>query len=201
MIGSVTSFASPSDISDIPELLSVGNGSDSDSFSSLGYGGDAESDFDSDILEISGEDIEEESDGSEKGADEVQGNPFGDRWSRLRRWVSQQIREMYANRYEMPRGDLPRGPSCMRHVLFKLKIARPNKFREELRVTPRTFDMLVAAIENDTVFQNNSNTAQMAIEEQLAITLYRFGHDGNAAGLQGVANWAAVGKGTVLLVT
>ena len=55
--------------------------------------------------------------------------------------------------------------------------------------------MLVAAIENDPVFQNNSNTAQMAI------TLYRFGHNGNAAGLQGVANWAAVGKGTVLLVT
>jgi cytochrome b subunit of formate dehydrogenase len=41
----------------------------------------------------------------------------------------------------------------------------------------------------------------MAVEEHLAITLYHFGHDGNVAGLQGVVNWAAVGKGTVLLVT
>ncbi|KIL54975.1 hypothetical protein M378DRAFT_18370 [Amanita muscaria Koide BX008] len=89
----------------------------------------------------------------------------------------------------------------MRHVLLEVKNPRPDKFREELRVSPCTFDMLVAAIENDPIFQNASNTAQMAVEEQLAITLYRFGHDGNAAGLQGVANWAAVGKGTVLLVT
>jgi hypothetical protein len=41
----------------------------------------------------------------------------------------------------------------------------------------------------------------MPVEEQVAITLYRFGHDSNAASIQGVANWAAVGKGTVLLVT
>lgn len=41
----------------------------------------------------------------------------------------------------------------------------------------------------------------MPIEHQLAILLYRFGHDGNVAGLQKVANWAGVGKGTVLLAT
>jgi hypothetical protein len=40
----------------------------------------------------------------------------------------------------------------------------------------------------------------MPIEEQLAITLYCFGHDGNAAGLQATANWAGVAKGTVTLV-
>lgn len=41
----------------------------------------------------------------------------------------------------------------------------------------------------------------MPVEEQLAITLYRFGHDGNAASLQCVANWAGVSKGTVGVVT
>jgi hypothetical protein len=89
----------------------------------------------------------------------------------------------------------------MCHVLLKLKIPRPDKFHKELHVTPRTFDTLVSAIENNPVFWNDSNTAQMVVEEQLAITLYHFGHDGNAASMQGVANWANVGKGTVLLVT
>ena len=41
----------------------------------------------------------------------------------------------------------------------------------------------------------------MPIEEQVAITLYRFGHDSNSSGLQAVANWAGVGKDTVSLVT
>jgi hypothetical protein len=54
-LGSVTSFSSPSSISDIPELISVGNGSDSSSTSS-GYGGDEESDFDSVMLDISDDD-------------------------------------------------------------------------------------------------------------------------------------------------
>ena len=50
-------------------------------------------------------------------------------------------------------------------------------------------------------FTNNSHNAQMPIEDQIAITLFRFGHSGNAAGLQKVANWAGVGKGTVTLAT
>lgn len=41
----------------------------------------------------------------------------------------------------------------------------------------------------------------MAIDHQLAITLYRFGHYGNAVSLQRVADWAGIGKGTVLVVT
>jgi hypothetical protein len=54
---------------------------------------------------------------------------------------------------------------------------------------------------NDSVFRNTSSKPQMPVEEQVAIALYHFGHDGNTASIQGVANWAAVGKGTVLLVT
>ena len=41
----------------------------------------------------------------------------------------------------------------------------------------------------------------MPVEEQVAITLYRFGHYGNAASLQAVANWAGIGKGTATLCT
>ncbi|KAF8174191.1 hypothetical protein K438DRAFT_1506298, partial [Mycena galopus ATCC 62051] len=54
---------------------------------------------------------------------------------------------------------------------------------------------------DDPVFTNGSNNAQMPVEDQLAIVLFRFGHSGNAAGLQKVANWAGVGKWTITVVT
>ncbi|KAJ7660894.1 hypothetical protein DFH06DRAFT_988592 [Mycena polygramma] len=108
---------------------------------------------------------------------------------------------MYENRYEAPRDTLPRGPSYLHHVLTALKAGRPDHFRQNLRVSPRTFDKLVAALEEDPVFFNNSNQAQLPVEQQVAVALYRFGHDGNAASIQAVANWAGLGKGTVHLIT
>lgn len=108
---------------------------------------------------------------------------------------------MYAQWYEAPRDTLPHGPSFLPHLLLTLKNARPDHFRQELRVSPKTFDSIVSAIEGDPVLFNHSQNPQMPIEEQLGITLYQFGHDGNAASLQSVANWAGVGKGTVLLAT
>ncbi|KAF7359978.1 DDE Tnp4 domain-containing protein [Mycena venus] len=117
------------------------------------------------------------------------------------RWVRQGLEAMHAQRYEMPRNTFPRGPAFMRHVLNELKDTRPDLFREELRVSPATFDKLIDSISGDDIFTNNSRNTQMAVEDQLAITLFRFGHSGNAAGLQKVANWAGVGKGTVTLAT
>jgi hypothetical protein len=60
---------------------------------------------------------------------------------------------------------------------------------------------MAARLPDNLIFSNNSNNAQMPVEEQLAIALFRFGHGRNAASLQKVANWAGVGKGTVLLAT
>ena len=172
--------------------------------SDLGYGGDEDSDLEgldpddnTDSEEFGGHasdlDLEEE------GSDEefVTSN----RWGRLRNWVYQEIKTMYAHRYEMPRDELPHGPSYMRHVLIVVKNSRADKFHKELCITPQTFDLLVSSIEDDLVFANNSNNPQMAVEEQVAITLYRFGHDGNAASLQSITNWAGVRKGTVQLAT
>ena len=59
------------------------------------------------------------------------------------------------------------------------------------------FDALVNQISEDVVFTNNSNNPQLPVDIQLAITLYCFGHDGNASGLQSSSTWAGVGKGTV----
>ncbi|KAF7368106.1 DDE Tnp4 domain-containing protein [Mycena sanguinolenta] len=116
-------------------------------------------------------------------------------------WVRHNLDKMYDQRYEQPRTTFPRCTAFLRHVLSTMKDTRPDLFRQELRVSPRTFDRLVAKLSEDPVFANNSNNAQMPVEDQLAITLFRFGHSGNAAGLQKVANWAGVGKGTITLVT
>ncbi|KAI0702197.1 hypothetical protein C8Q76DRAFT_632996 [Earliella scabrosa] len=91
----------------------------------------------------------------------------------------------------MPRVRLPRpNEPYLYHVLSVLKIDCPDLFRQELRVSPWTFDRLLAAIINDPVFANNSQNSQFSVQTQLTITLYRFGHYGNAAGVQKVANWA-----------
>ncbi|KDQ48956.1 hypothetical protein JAAARDRAFT_128009 [Jaapia argillacea MUCL 33604] len=120
---------------------------------------------------------------------------------RLGWYVRLVVQDMYAHHYEMPRNTLPRGPAYLPHVLTSQKLQRPDQFREALRVTPATFDEMVKELTIDPVFSNNSQNAQLPVETQLAITLYRFGHNGNGASLQQIANWAGVGKGTIDLVT
>ena len=89
----------------------------------------------------------------------------------------------------------------MPHTLDVLKAERPDLFREILRVTLYTFDKLHEKIKNDLIFFNNSNNPQIPVEEQLAITLYCFGHDGNAASQASVGQWAGAGKGLPALHT
>lgn len=117
--------------------------------------------------------------------------------------VFNDLKLMYAHRYEEPRQKIPKPPqSFLKHVLETLKTSRPDYFRTELRVSPLAFDRLVQAIANDPVFENHTKlSCQAPIKVQLAVALYRFGHNGNAASLQSVANWAGIGKGTVELYT
>ncbi|KJA25911.1 hypothetical protein HYPSUDRAFT_133783, partial [Hypholoma sublateritium FD-334 SS-4] len=94
-----------------------------------------------------------------------------------------------------------RPPAALPHTLSVFHDTRPDHFRQELRVSPSTFDALVEKLWNDRAFSNNSQNAQMPVEHQLAIALYRFGHYGNAASLDSVAKWSGYAKGTVLLAT
>jgi hypothetical protein len=90
----------------------------------------------------------------------------------------------------------------MPHVLNVLKHDRPDLFRQEIRLNPTTFDKLVDELSLDSVFSNNSDSSpQFPVEQQVAIALFRFGHFGNAAGVQMVANWAGVSKGYVFTAT
>lgn len=182
------STSKSSESSVMPDLHSLGSESGSS---------DSESESDSSLGDtmsgVEGDDEESSSNDSDDGS--------GHRVPFLRRWVQEEINSMYKTRYEQPRNTLPRGPSYLHHVLTTLKLGRADHFRQALRVSPRTFDALVAALEDDPVFFNNSNHPQLPVDQQLAVALYRFGHDGNAASIQGVANWAGLGKGTVHLIT
>jgi len=159
-------------------------------------GWDSEDDFDS----IHGYDTDVGEDADDEGDDESEGEHRREA-PNLRRFIRDEITDMYSRRYEMPRNDLPRGPAYLPHVLMTLKQRCPDHFRLALRVSPNTFDQILEQINDDPVFSNDSSNGQMPIEQQLAIALYQFGHNGNAASLQQVANWAGVGKGTVALVT
>jgi hypothetical protein len=167
----------------MPDLLSFSSdSSDSESEIDWNWSSGAEGD-------------DEQSEDSEDDLDDIQHRP------RLRRWVQDEIEEMYEHRYQEPRDNLPRGPSYLYHVLTALKAGRADHFRQNLRVSPLTFDKLVAALENDPIFSNNSNHPQLPVDQQVAVALYRFGHGGNAASIQAIANWAGLGKGTIHLIT
>lgn len=84
-------------------------------------------------------------------------------------------------------------------VLFKSDDSK--RFRRNLRVLPNTFDQLLASIKNHHIFVSNGNNDQLPVEAQLAITLYRFGHFGNAASVDSIAQWAGVSAGLVVKST
>ncbi|KAF9016344.1 hypothetical protein BDZ89DRAFT_961982 [Hymenopellis radicata] len=86
-------------------------------------------------------------------------------------------------------------------LLTDWKFNRPEIFRSFVRMSPDAFDSLLDTIRHHEAFHNNSNHEQMPVERQLAITLYRFGHFGNAASQLKVALWAGIGYGTVALCT
>ncbi|KAF5359926.1 hypothetical protein D9758_013985 [Tetrapyrgos nigripes] len=115
--------------------------------------------------------------------------------------VQQELSAMYAHRYTIPCKIHVKAPPQLPFILTHSKLHQLKDFRQCLRVSPYTFDHLVERIQNDTIFTNHSSNGQMPVADQLAIALYRFGHYGNAAGLDAVRRWAGIGKGTVVLVT
>ncbi|KJA13255.1 hypothetical protein HYPSUDRAFT_116800, partial [Hypholoma sublateritium FD-334 SS-4] len=79
--------------------------------------------------------------------------------------------------------------------------SHPKRFRRNLRVSPSTFDAIVARIRTHSVFENKSYCEQFPVEIQLAIALYCFGHNGNAASVEVIAQWAGVSAGIVVKAT
>ena len=113
---------------------------------------------------------------------------------------TERLEAILASRYVNPRTPVPKS-SQLYLVLVEFKADHPRNFRLNLRVSPSTFDELVTRIENHPIFQSRSNSQQFPVEIQLAIAMYHFGHDGNAASVEGVAQWAGVSAGMVVKST
>jgi hypothetical protein len=66
-----------------------------------------------------------------------------------------------------------------------------------LRVSPPIFNIILDLIKDHPVFHNNSNVPQTDVKFQLAITLYRLGHYGNAASVGDIARNFGYSEGAV----
>ena len=72
-------------------------------------------------------------------------------------------------------------------VLVAYKDEDPKRFWHNLYASPETFDALYAKIKSHPIFQNASPNEQLPVDQQLAIALFRFGHFGNDASVESVA--------------
>ncbi|KZT66679.1 hypothetical protein DAEQUDRAFT_674563 [Daedalea quercina L-15889] len=66
-----------------------------------------------------------------------------------------------------------------------------------LRMPPYAFDDILNKIKDNAVFHNNSNNAQMDVDRQLAIWLYRAGRYGPGAVVDEIAETTGVSIGSV----
>lgn len=107
---------------------------------------------------------------------------------------------LYSRRYINDRVKIQKSGAQLYLTLNVWKDERPEIFRHLLRLSPSTFELLLASIQDNIVFQTDSPVAgneQLAVQQQLAIALYKFGHYGNGASTMDVALWAGVGFGTM----
>ncbi|KAJ7804077.1 hypothetical protein B0H14DRAFT_3775829 [Mycena olivaceomarginata] len=131
----------------MPELYPAGypdsdDKSDSDSSSSTtGAEGDDEEDFEDDL------DTELEVFSPRVG----QNNPT--------KWVWHALEDLYAQQYDASCTSFPCGPAFLPHVLGVMKNTCPDLFRQELRMSPYTFDQLVIKLAGDPVLANDSQNA------------------------------------------
>ncbi|KAJ8457431.1 hypothetical protein ONZ45_g18314 [Pleurotus djamor] len=76
-----------------------------------------------------------------------------------------------------------------------------HRFHDILGVSPFVFDIIHELIKDHPIFSNDSQNPQEPVDIQLAVTLYRLRHYGNAASVPAVARWAGCGEGTVEIYT
>lgn len=95
--------------------------------------------------------------------------------------ILEAINNLYSSRYTEERRSIPKTRDNLCLLLDVYKTEYPDIFRTYVRISPLCFDRLIQAIQDESIFQNESNNEQMPIEEQVAIALYQFGHYGNGA--------------------
>ena len=103
---------------------------------------------------------------------------------------------VYSQRCLVPRLLVPKSDEWFRRIL-------PNYgddlFRTFMRVSRQDFNRVLMLIENNSVFKGPNSYKQLEIDEQLALTLYKFGNDGTGSGIVNVAALFGVGGGGTVM--
>lgn len=116
--------------------------------------------------------------------------------------LSAALSALHSQCYLYPRGSIIKPNSTLlRMVLDIWRHEQPDIFHIYLCVTPAVFDALVEVLSHNSIFYNSSDKEQIAIADQVAITLYHLGHFGNAASTAEVQMWCGYSRGTVHLAS
>jgi len=115
--------------------------------------------------------------------------------------TSRLVESLLTRRYLRRRVTLPKSSALIDNCLNFYRYHRPDLFRQQARISPNAFALLVSIIQPMPCFNTNSHVPQIAIEKQLLLTLKRLGSYGNGSSLANLAQWAGVGEGTVDKVT
>ncbi|KAJ7064581.1 hypothetical protein C8F01DRAFT_770007 [Mycena amicta] len=85
------------------------------------------------------------------------------------------LQRVMSTRYLNPRHHVVKIGQLQLLAAFSQSEEDLRHFVNIVRVSPYVFASIVAMIEDDPVFQNNSPNEQTPVDQQLAITLYRLG--------------------------
>ncbi|KNE95569.1 hypothetical protein PSTG_11060 [Puccinia striiformis f. sp. tritici PST-78] len=108
------------------------------------------------------------------------------------------LQAVHSQQYFGPRRRLALAPDNSDWLMNRLD---DRAFKQEFRMSHSSFVKLVERISGDDVFQNNSNNPQRPVQEQLMISLKRFGCYGNGVAVGFLARFFRVGQGTIELYT
>ena len=111
------------------------------------------------------------------------------------------LRAIRDTRYLNPRLRVPRIGDLASVWKYAENPAFRTHFKLMLRVSPLIFDIILNLVKDHPVFHSNSNIPQTDVRFQLAITLYRLGHYGNAASVGDIARNFGYSEGAVELFT
>ena len=111
------------------------------------------------------------------------------------------LHAIQSTRYLRPRLRVPRVGNLASVWKYAEDPAFHPHFQSMLRVSLLIFDIILNLIKDHPIFHSNSNVPQTDIKFQLAITLYRLGHYGNAASVGDIARNFGYSEGAVELFT
>lgn len=105
----------------------------------------------------------------------------------------------FTYRYLYRSTKVPKGPPLQ--DMLPLWVHDCQRFRQSVRVHYPTFCKILAMIEEDAIFHNNSFNRQAPVAVQLAVALERIGTNGNGTCVRRLAQVSGISEGTVCLYT